>query len=74
MEELNELIHTWIFQQCLGHSSPSVSNEAPITAVVTFITQGPVLALSFQLCLFFSKERASPPGHNILRMETNSYL
>ena len=59
MEESNELIHTWIFQQCLGHSSPSVSNEAPIPAVGTYIIQGPVLALSFQLYLFFSRESFS---------------
>lgn len=73
MEESSELIHTWIFQQCLGHSSPSVSNEAPITAVVTFIIQHPFWPyLSSFIC--FSVERTSPLGHNILRMETDSYL
>lgn len=46
-------LHIRIFQQCLTHSSPSVSIGAPVTAVVTFIIQGPVLALSFQPYLVF---------------------
>lgn len=55
MEESNELIHTWIFQQCLGHNSP-VSNEALFLLWLLLLFKGLFWPYLLQLYLFFSRE------------------
>lgn len=76
VQESNELIYFRNFQQILACINPSVNVKVPIAALVIFIIQGPVLVylLSFiWLSILIHFERGPQPGHEILKLGTDSY-
>ena len=67
-------LHIRIFQQCVTHSSPSVSIEALLLLLLLLLFKDLFCPYLSSLIWFsvLPVERAPPPGQDILRVDTDS--